>query len=90
MNYDEWIRLGERLGLIGESLAAFIKEKESEFLDREERKLRREEERRLHEMQHKLQLKEKELVGERIRLTRPSIEGPGRTTHPILARGRGR
>ncbi|XP_053388947.1 uncharacterized protein LOC123538510 [Mercenaria mercenaria] len=86
MNYDEWIRLGERLGLKGGDLAAFVKEKEADLLAREERTQRREEERRILEMQHELQIKEKELEVERIKSTRPAAEGSSRVLRPKLPR----
>jgi hypothetical protein len=36
MNYDEWLRIGEKLGLSGSDLLMFLQEKEEECLAREE------------------------------------------------------
>ncbi|XP_053406560.1 uncharacterized protein LOC123546230 [Mercenaria mercenaria] len=70
MYYDEWLRLGERLGLSGGDLILFIKDKEEECIAREERAQRRDEERRQMEMNFELQMKERDLEIERLRVNR--------------------
>ncbi|XP_053378778.1 uncharacterized protein LOC128548205 [Mercenaria mercenaria] len=70
MYYDEWLRLGERLGLSGGDLILFIKDKEEECIAREERAQRRDEERRQMQMNFELQMKERDLEIERLRVNR--------------------
>ena len=84
INYDEWIRLGERLGLKGEALTQFVKEKEEEYLAREERAQRRDSEQRERERSHELLLKDKELELEKIKQSKPAIEPLGIGPKPKL------
>ena len=45
MDHDKWISAGERMGLTGTYLQAYVDKREKDYLDREERMLRRDDER---------------------------------------------
>jgi hypothetical protein len=84
MNYEEWFKIGERLGLAGQDLALFIREKEAEVLAREERLQRRDDERRKLEMQFQLQIKQQELEIERLRANNGVNETSSKALRPKL------
>jgi predicted DNA-binding protein (UPF0278 family) len=84
MNYEEWIRLGERLQLSGEDLGRFVQQKEEEYIAREERAMRREDEKRMLEMEHAFQMKDREIELEQLRMQRQGKESIGKSLRPKL------
>ncbi|XP_060603795.1 uncharacterized protein LOC132756686 [Ruditapes philippinarum] len=84
MYYDEWLRIGEKLGLSGSDLLLFLQEKEEECLAREERARRREEERRQMEINFELQMKEKDLEIERIKSCKVTTSEGSKSLRPRI------
>ena len=60
MDYEKWIQAGERFGLSGEELQAFVEKKERQYLEREERAKEREHEQKMREEEMQLKVLEQE------------------------------